>query len=499
MLPESFVVLLAAFAPCFTTPTYRLFRYLVAGWLHCPGRRTVTAVALAAGVVGRWHFSAFHRFFGRARWEPDALGRVVFRLALAWLPGDGPLFVLVDDTLARKRGKAIGLCSVHHDPLLSTVRKAFASYGHVWVIVALWVPLPFGPRGTAKGVALPLLFRLYVGTKRGNRADARAGGARATSGVRYRRARAAFPAAAQRRTKPELAREAIAVVAGWAAELAPGRTVYAVGDSAYGNRTTMEGRPPNVEVVGRLRLDAALFAPPPPRRSGQMGRPRTRGDRLPTPAAMAAARTARGTWHRLRLTLYGKTVTPLVFRGTARWYSALRAAPVRFVVVRDPRGRRRDEAFFCTDPAVGAAFLLTAYARRWTLEVTIHDCKQALGFGHPQNQTERAVRRTAPFAGLVHALVALWAARRVAAGDDLVARAVPCRPWYRRKATLACADLLTALRHAAAAHPPSSPARLSAPPCPARRPRKLRARPRPIRAAPAKWRNSSLGWWDERA
>ncbi|HVG96563.1 MAG TPA: hypothetical protein VNK05_06675, partial [Chloroflexota bacterium] len=147
---------------------------------------------------------------------------------------------------------------------------------------------------------------------------------------------------------------------------------------------------------------------------GQRGRPRTRGDRLPTPAALATARTAHGTWHRLRLVLYGKTVTPLVFRGTALWYGALRAQPIRFVVVRDPSGRRRDETFFCTDLAVGAAFLLTTYAKRWSLEVTFFDCKQALGFEDPQNQAARAVRRTAPFVGLVYALVVLRAVGRAA-------------------------------------------------------------------------------------
>src|SRR4029453_1986299 len=130
-------------------------------------------VVVAADAVGWRHVSVFHRF-GRARWDPDALGRVVVRLALAWLPGGGPLFLLVDDTLARKRGKAIALGSMHHDPLLSTVRKAFASYGHVWVILALWVPLPFGAHGGSKGIALPVLFRLYVGRQRGNRKDARA-------------------------------------------------------------------------------------------------------------------------------------------------------------------------------------------------------------------------------------------------------------------------------------------------------------------------------------
>jgi DDE superfamily endonuclease len=475
IVPDSFVVLLAAFAPCFTAPTFRTFRYLVAGWAHCPGRHTVTAAALAAGVVGWWHVSVFHRFFSRARWDLDALGRVVFGLALAWVPAGAPLVGLVDDTLARKRGKAIALGSMHHDPLLSTVRKAFASFGHVWVVLALWVPLPFGPRGAAKGVAVPVLFRLYVGSRRGNRADAAGGGRRSTSGPRFRQARAAFPPAARRPTKPELAREGLAVVARWAAAAAPGRPVYAVGDTAYTCRTILEGRPANVEVVGRLRLDAALFAPPPPRRPGQRGRPRTRGARLPTPAALAAARTAHGTWHRVRLVLYGRPVAPLVFRGTALWYGALRHQPVRFVVVRDPSGRRHDEAFCCTDLGAGAAFLLATYAKRWSLEVAFFDCKQALGFEDPQNQAPAAVRRTAPFAGLVYALVVLWAAQQVGRGQRL---GWPRRPWYRHKPGLAFHDLLTALRQAGLTRAAAASAAISGAPCRPRRPQNVRHRHR---------------------
>jgi hypothetical protein len=144
-------------------------------------------------------------------------------------------------------------------------------------------------------------------------------------------------------------------------------------------------------------------------------------------------------------------------------------------LMRDPRGRRRDEAFFCTDRTVSVAFIPTAYAGRRGLEVTIHDCQQALGFEQPRNQTERAVRRTAPFAGLVDALVVLWAAQQVAAGGGLLARAVPRRPWYRHKTTLPFANLLTVLRQAGVAHPASGPPRLPAPACPARRPPKFHA------------------------
>jgi hypothetical protein len=317
-----------------------------------------------------------------------------------------------------------------------------------------------------------------VGSRRGNRTDAPS---RPTSGTRYAAARAAFPSEeAQRPTKPELAREAIALVAGWAAELARARTVYVVGDAAYVNRTTVEARPANVEILGPLRLDAALYAPPPPRRPGQQGRPRKRGERRPTPVAQARQR---GTWHALPVTLYGRTVTPLVFRGTALWYSVLRAAPLRYVVVRDPRGRRKDAAFCCTDLGVRVAFLLETYACRWTLEVTFFLLKGLLGFEEPQNQTATAVRRTAPFAGLVFALVVLWYAAELEAGR--VATWLR-RPWYRRKATPSFADVLATLRQASTAaaavwHPPTD---FLTPPCPPRRHTNTRLRRRAFRCAP---------------
>src|SRR5690242_13123818 len=109
ILPSTFVGLLVAFEPSFTGPGYRTFQWVVAGWVHCVGRRTITAVAVASGGVERCPISVFHRFFSRATWSLDALGRVVFHLALAWIPVDEPLVVLIDDTLARKAGKGIAL------------------------------------------------------------------------------------------------------------------------------------------------------------------------------------------------------------------------------------------------------------------------------------------------------------------------------------------------------------------------------------------------------
>jgi hypothetical protein len=183
----------------------------------------------------------------------DALGHAVLALALTWVPADQPLVVVGDDTLARKSGKCIALASMHHDPLLSSARKPFASFGHVWVVLALWVPLPFG---SGRGFALPVLFRLYVGAKRG--------GERHRTGQRQRRAgprlRAARKTHTQHRpaTKLDLLREEVRLLAAWVGQ----RRVYLVVDSAYAGRTILEDRPPNVQVISRLRWDAALYAPP---------------------------------------------------------------------------------------------------------------------------------------------------------------------------------------------------------------------------------------------
>jgi hypothetical protein len=430
ILPQSFLLLCAAFQACFTAPPYRTFQWLVAGWVHCSGRRTITAVAVASGAAQEQrHISVFHRFFSRAQWSLDALGHVLFTLALAWLPADQPLYLLLDDTLARKHGKSISLATMHHDPLLSTAKKPFFSFGHVWVVLALWVPLPMGG---SRGFALPLLFRLYVGAKRGGE---RAAPSRPHPGARYQAAVAAHAAHA-RPTKLALARDLVALVAQWAA----GRPLYLVVDSAYAARPLLEGRPPHVHLLSRLRADAALWARAPRRHPGHKGRPRRRGARLPCLKVLAAHRRR---WDRLPLILYGRAVTPHVFTLTVLWYHALRDQPLRVVVVRDPTGKRHDEAFFCTDLAVDPAFILTGYARRWCLEVAFHDQMQFLGFAEPQQQNQRAVTRTAPLAGLVYALVLLWYAGQVQHGT--AAGWLP-RPWYRAKTTPAFLDMLTALR-----------------------------------------------------
>lgn len=106
--------------------------------------------------------------------------------------------------------------------------------------------------------------------------------------------------------------------------------------------------------------------------------------------------------------------------------------------------------------------------------------KGLLGFDEPQNQAALAVRRTAPFAGFVFALIVLWYAAELQAGR--VATWL-VRPWERRKAAPSFADVLATLRQAGLLHAAAWPLsrRLLTPPCPARRPHNPALRRHPTR------------------
>src|SRR5262249_8899222 len=103
-------------------------------------------------------------------------------------------------------------------------------------------------------------------------------------------------------------------------------------------------------VIARLRLDARLFAPPPPRRLGQKGRPRLVGERLPN-LSMHAANPA-ATWTLLTIPRwYGERDRPIaVLAQTAVWYATgFPPVPIRLLLIRDLRGRFAPQALLCTD------------------------------------------------------------------------------------------------------------------------------------------------------
>jgi hypothetical protein len=400
-LVPGFVLLLQGLSATMTAPTFASLTTVVTGWVFA-SRRTVTRMILAAGDGAEKHFSSYHRLFSAARWSRDALGLAVFDLFEPFL-GDVVMLGL-DDTLARKRGLKMFGTGMHHDPLLSSRGKVITNWGHSWVVLGVIVELPFR-RGHY--YCLPILFRLYLNKK---------------SVLKHRRAY---------RTRPELAVQMLELLCNHRKN----QRFHVVADSAYGGQSVLCCLPTNCDLTSRLLKDARLYAARPERKAGTNGRPRRRGERLPTPHAMLAGRCRRVT-----LEIYGRSENARLADQVARVHAAP-DRPLRVVAAEAVKGGRGQEAFYSTCSNATAEQVIGWYAMRWSIEVSNHDSKQHLGFEQPQGWRRRSAERTAPLAMLLYSLIVLWFARE----GHRSWRPLVC-PWYTSKTDPSFADMLGTLR-----------------------------------------------------
>jgi len=236
------------------------------------------------------------------------------------------------------------------------------------------------------------------------------------------------------RTRPELAVELISLVAGWF----PDRTLIVSGDSAYGGASVLRKLPANVELISHVHPNGALYEPAPTPIPGRKGAHRKKGERLPDMQHWADDGRP---WRKLVFDQFGLHATLLVKTTRALYYKAGKDRLLTIVLVRDAVGKRPDQMFYCTRLDWNAKKILSAYSTRWSIEVTFENCKQWLGLEDPANRKEKAVRRTAPMALVLHSLIVVWFHQ---VGHRHVQ--FPDRPWYPQKAEPSFADMLTTLR-----------------------------------------------------
>ena len=149
-------------------------------------------------------------------------------------------------------------------------------------------------------------------------------------------------------------------------------------------------------LIARLRLDAALYEPAPPRQPGRNGRPPLKGRRLPALKSLVdhpglSWTTAAVAWYN------GATRTVELTSQTAVWYrSGKPPVPLRWVLVRDPQGEFATQALLCTDLAVEPAQILEWFVLRWQLEVTFQEVRAHLGVETQRQWSDHAIARTTP-------------------------------------------------------------------------------------------------------
>jgi hypothetical protein len=396
--------LLAPLAVAFRSEVYASFCLMAVAWIVCLGRRTISRVWETTGPTEQRSYAAAYRLFNQAVWNWDEVCRVLLLHVLALAPGMR-LWVVLDDTLAHKRGAKVAFGGIFLDAVLSTKKHKVFRFGNNWVVLGVVVELPFRRH---RYFCLSILWRVYE--KQGSKPKK------------------------EHRTKNHLAAEMVAVLARWL----PAREILVVADSAYMAKHLLRKRPANVEALGPIHWKAALYE------AWTEAHGRTKhGRRWPTPKEMLAddqqwpaAKEAITFKSGVTRELEVKTITGVC------WYDTAGPKAVQVVLVRDPAGEWRNEALVCTEVTLSAAEVITGYCRRWSVEVAFCDAKQLLGFHDPQVWSRLAVERTAPMAWFVATLVVCWYAESGRYGRQ----AQRHRPWYKDKQTPTFADMLATCR-----------------------------------------------------
>jgi hypothetical protein len=377
---------------------------MTAAWVVCLGRHTISRVWQTTGRSKDHCHCPAYRLFSEAAWNADEVGRILLlKLLFAFVPGSR-VFLVIDDTLCHKRGAKVAFGGIFLDAVLSSKRHKVFRFGTNWVTLGLVVQLPFRKD---RSFCLNVLWR--VCTKK----------AKAKPGTH--------------RTKPQLAREMVELVASWL----PGRKLVVLADRAYLGKALLKGLPGNVAAIGPIHKEAALTEPLP---EGYKGR-RKKGDALTTPAA--AFSDEQWPWQDLLLQHpKGEKKLQVKVIGPCCWYACAQQRLLRVVLVRDPEGKWRDEALLCSDLGLSAEEVILGYLARWSVEVAYCESKQLLGFHDPKVHSAKAVQRAHPMAWLVGSLVVLWYAE-VGQNEP---QAHSHRPWYKDKVSPTFADMLSCLR-----------------------------------------------------
>ncbi|HLQ90394.1 MAG TPA: transposase [Xanthobacteraceae bacterium] len=409
-LPPRFLSRLAGFTDLFTRPTWSNVVVLLAGVILAPGRRTVTTALRILGRDRDPDFCTFHRVLNRAAWSSRAVaGRLLLLLIAAFVPSGAPVVIGIDDTIERRWGPKISARGIYRDPVRSSKGHFVKASGLRWLSAMLLVRVPWADRI----MALPFLTllapskRFYTGKSRAPK------------------------------TLLDWARQAALQIHRWL----PDRSIVLVADSAFAAIEFLAAVRNHVCVVTRLRLDANLFAFPPQKRKGR-GRPPIKGKRLKKLSAILT--DPKVSWQRHRVSLwYGRTNRLVeITSGTAIWYrGGTPPVPIRWLLVRDPKGELEPQAFLATDLNARPCDILAWFVSRWQVEVTFEETRAHLGVETQRQWSDKAILRTTPALLGLFSIVTLWA-HDLSKSRKLKPRTAA---WYP-KAFLTFSDAIAAVR-----------------------------------------------------
>jgi len=401
-LTSAWDAIILNFSAVFTQPTAQIFINLITGWILCTTRRTITGILPFAEPKSKRPHDAYHRLFGKSRWLPARLWKLLAQLLIGlFYPFDfaqgrpvGTIWMDLDDTIFHRTGRKIDGAGWWRDPILSTASHVVHCWGLNLVVLSLRVVAPWG----GEPLGLPINMRLH------------------------------------RKNGPgliELAKQMLMEVKSWF----PERQFITCADGFY---ATVAGCSlPHTHIISRIRRDAAIYALPKKKRKHRRGPKPRRGRRLGTPTQIASRVKS---WRRVKTVERGKTRYRLVYSKLVIWYKVSRC-PVLLVISRDPAGKEKDDFFFTTDLNLTPAEVIGGFAGRWSIEDTFKNTKQSLGAQQPQTWKGNGPERAAVISLWLYSVVWAWYIRYGYRKSSIL-----IMPWYCSKTHPSFQDALATLR-----------------------------------------------------
>jgi hypothetical protein len=395
--------------PCFSPRVWVHAQLLLLGAMLAPKARPVTAALRVMGLATERRVTNDHRVLNRATWSALQGSRLLLGLLITLLVPPGATIVLgADDTGERRTGRKIAAKGGDREAVRSTKKHVIRCVGLKWVAMLLVVPGPWSRRVWA----LPFLSALCWPAEK----------------TTWRR----------HKTSLDGVRHMVTHVRRWL----PGRPRGLVVDGRLAAVSlALAGVTSRVVMVSRLRWDAALDHPPEGQPAGKRGRKPAKGTR--PRSVQAWAERADTPWETVAVDWYGGQRQQLgVFSRTALWYTpGLPPVAIRDVLVGDPEGKRRMEAFFCTDLQATPRQILAWVMMRWSVEVTVEEGRAPLGWATQRQWSDRAIARTTPVRLALFSLVTILALRLRQGGQI----PLPTTAWYP-KTEPTVADCLALVR-----------------------------------------------------
>jgi DDE superfamily endonuclease len=369
---------------------------LVAGALLAPGNRTVSSCLRVMGLAWEFHFTNYHRVLNRAKWSALQASKILLGvLVLVFVPPGVTIVLGADDTIERRSGRQIKAKGCYRDAVRSSKKHLVRCFGLKWVAMMLLVPVPWATRVWA----LPFLTVLCWPPQ--------------------------SPHERRHKSSVDWVRQMMKQVRRWL----PQRLLVLVVDGGFAAvLLALACVKSRVVMVSRLRWDAALYHPPGLQPQGKRGPKPTKGKRQRS--LQSWAERSDTPWEDVEVDWYGGQRKKLwVFSRTALWYTPrLPPVAIRYVLVADPEGKLRMEAFFCTELQAMPEQILAWVVMRWSVEVTFEEARTHLGLETQRQWSGLAIARTTPVLLGLFSLVTVLALPL--SGDGQIAVSVTA--WYHK-------------------------------------------------------------------